>query len=271
MTRRSGYPAALLLAVCCACAPNQASETDPDAPPATAAGGQSASTVWQVSPFALLVDGAFRGVVTARDVAQHGNLGVGAADRIDGEFAVVNGRFYQFLANGRAVTPDPSLTIPFAIMTTWQGGRTLQLDSGQRYTAPLLPEIDRHLPTTDAFYALLITGTFSVVSARTFKCQNPPYRRLSPAMEDRYTIENVRGTMVGFREPRYVDSLSVPNYHLHFITTDRTPQRGGHVLGFTAGPDVTVQYSPRPHFTLYMPPNPAFTPPPPCPVTTEGA
>jgi acetolactate decarboxylase len=272
MNRRFLHAAMLLLAAGCASAANEpATSADPGAR-GTVVPQTSSTTVWQLSPFALLVDGGFRGVVTAREVAQHGDMGVGAADRLDGEIAVVNGRFYQFLAGGLAVAPDPTLTLPFAIMTKWNGGPSLTLDVGQQYTAPLLPAVDAHLPTTDAFYALVITGTFSVVQARTFKCQNPPYTRITSAMEDRFTVTNVQGTMVGFREPRYVDSLSVPNYHLHFITTNRTPQLGGHVLGFTAGPGVTLQYSLRPYFTVYMPPNPSFTPAPPCPPrTADGA
>lgn len=223
--------------------------------------------MWQVSPFAPLVDGAFRGVVTVEEARRHGDLGVGAADELDGEFAVVNGRFYQFLKGGRAVTPDPSLPLPFAIMTQWRGGDVapIQLDNGQRFDSARLAAIDALLPTTDAFYALVVTGTWSVVHARTFKCQRPPYKRLTAAAQDTFTLTQVKGTMVGYREPRYSDSLSVANYHLHFVSSD-LPEgpRGGHVLSFTAGPDVKLQYSVRPYFNLYLPRVSQAPPPDPC-------
>jgi acetolactate decarboxylase len=57
--------------------------------------------------------------------------------------------------------------------------------------------------------------------------------------------------MVGFRQPPYAASLSVPNYHLHFIDANGT--RGGHVIDFTTR-DVRLQVSVRPDFTLRMPP-----------------
>ncbi|HEX2080193.1 MAG TPA: acetolactate decarboxylase [Longimicrobium sp.] len=257
MTRPSVPAAALLLALCCACAPNQASapQASRDARQGEARGQASPSTtVWQVSPFALLVRGHFDGVVTAGEVRRHGDMGVGAADALDGEIAFVDGSVYQFMPGGRVQRPDPSLRIPFAIVTEWTGGASLRLPAGLQYAAPLLPDVDARLPTTNAFYALRLTGTWSVVRARTFRKQDRPYPPLGPAMADTFTFTNVQGTMVGFREPSYVDSLSVPDYHLHFVTADGT--RGGHVNGFTAR-DVLLQYSERPHFTLHMPPGAA--------------
>ncbi len=40
------------------------------------------------------------------------------------------------------------------------------------------------------------------------------------------------GTLVGFWAPEYSMALSVPGYHFHFISEDRTV--GGHVLGMRA-------------------------------------
>src|SRR5438874_459561 len=48
------------------------------------------------------------------------------------------------------------------------------------------------------------------------------------------TFENLDGEMVildGFWSPRYSSSFSIPEYHLHFISKDRT--KGGHVLDCT--------------------------------------
>ena len=90
--------------------------------------------------------------------------------------------------------------------------------------------------------------------ARTYRRQSRPYPQLDSASQDRYTLQNVRGTMVGFRQPAYAAGLSIPNYHLHFVNADRT--QGGHVLGFTAR-DVRLQASERRDYVLRMPPAPA--------------
>ncbi|MCI5168100.1 MAG: acetolactate decarboxylase [Candidatus Electrothrix sp. GM3_4] len=43
-------------------------------------------------------------------------------------------------------------------------------------------------------------------------------------------MENVTGTLVGFRCPLYVKGLNVPGDHFHFISDDYS--QGGHVLSF---------------------------------------
>jgi acetolactate decarboxylase len=58
------------------------------------------------------------------------------------------------------------------------------------------------------------------------------------ANQNLFELEDVVGTMVGFRFPDYAKGINVPGYHLHFVTADRT--RGGHVLGARTG-GVTVQ------------------------------
>src|SRR2546427_10223 len=43
-----------------------------------------------------------------------------------------------------------------------------------------------------------------------------------------FELEDVAGTMLGFRFPDYSEGIEVSGYHLHFISEDRA--RGGHVL-----------------------------------------
>jgi acetolactate decarboxylase len=58
-------------------------------------------------------------------------------------------------------------------------------------------------------------------------------------------MEEISGTIVGFRCPPFVKGINVPGYHLHFISDDRS--KGGHILSFqietgTAEIDVLDQY-----------------------------
>ncbi|MFC1497555.1 acetolactate decarboxylase [Verrucomicrobiota bacterium] len=43
-----------------------------------------------------------------------------------------------------------------------------------------------------------------------------------------FAMENIAGTIVGFKCPAYVKGINVPGYHLHFISSDKT--QGGHIL-----------------------------------------
>ena len=67
---------------------------------------------------------------------------------------------------------------------------------------------------------------------RSVPAQKRPYPPLKEVTSNQpeFDMDNVFGTIVGFRCPLYVNGINVPGYHLHFINGDRT--RGGHVLSF---------------------------------------
>jgi acetolactate decarboxylase len=46
-----------------------------------------------------------------------------------------------------------------------------------------------------------------------------------------FHFADIAGTLVGFRAPKYTKDLTVPGYHLHFLSADGGA--GGHVLAFT--------------------------------------
>ncbi|HST62608.1 MAG TPA: acetolactate decarboxylase [Longimicrobium sp.] len=219
---------------------------------ASAAPGAAAATIWQLAPAELLIQGGYDGILSVAEVQRHGDLGLAGADRLDGEMVLVDGQFYQFLASGQVVQPPSTMRLPFAEVTAWTGGRAIPVTPGLVYDDSSMPTLDSRLDL-NAFYAVRMEGAWDTLVVRTFRQQSKPYLPLDSAVHHQAvdTLVNVRGVMVGFRQPQYAKPMSLPNYHLHFITADRT--RGGHVLGFRAR-DVTMQVSERPEFTVHMPP-----------------
>lgn len=218
---------------------------------------QAAGTAWQLSPFALMEQGHYDGLMPAGAVKRNGDFGLGAADRLDGEMILVEGRFYRFAENGVVQRVPDLMMMPFAEVTFWRGGTRADVPRQAGYDV-LKSAVDAALPTPDAFYALRVEGAWDSVTARTYKLQtrrgNGTYPPLDSAASDTFTIRNARGVMVGFRQPSYAGALAVPNYHLHFINADST--LGGHVISFQSA-GVDVQFSERPDYTLRMPPPPA--------------
>lgn len=243
-----GFPraAALLAAGSLACA-------DPAPPPAASAGSDPARTVWQLSPFALLQAGVYDGTMTVDEVRRHGDLGLAAADELDGEMVMLDGRLYQFLASGQVAEAPGSMRLPFAEVTRWAGGRDVPVAAGQTFGAGGGGQI-RPPADTNAFHAVRMEGTWDEVVVRTFRRQGRPYPPLDSAVHHQAvdTLVNVRGTMAGFWQPAFARGLSVPGYHLHVLSDDRT--RGGHVLSFRAG-SVRMQVSERPAFIVHLPPD----------------
>lgn len=217
---------------------------------------QADGAVWQLSPFALLQQGHYDGVMPAGAVKRHGDLGLGAADRLDGEAILVDGRFYRFTENGVVQRIPDVLTMPFAEVAFWRGGTGVTLPRAVGYDA-FKAAVDSELPSLDAFYAVRVEGAWDSVQARTFKPQtrrDGRYPPLDSAAADTFIIRRTRGVMVGFRQPAYAPNMGVSGYHLHFINADST--LGGHVIDFQTN-GVAVQVSARPDYVVRMPPSPA--------------
>jgi acetolactate decarboxylase len=234
--------------------PSQTASADSAAPRDSAStSSSSTASVWQLAPVALLAQGGYDGIMPVSEVLRHGNLGLAGADALNGEMVLVDGRFYQFLASGQVVQPPDTMRLPFAAVTFWDGGRDVPVQPGLVYDVDSMPALDPLLPDTNAFYAVRMEGSWDTLVVRTFREQTRPYPPIHAAAQVVDTLVNVRGTLAGFRQPSYAAGLSLPDYHLHFISEDRT--RGGHVLAFTAR-QVRLQVSERAEFTVRMPPSP---------------
>jgi acetolactate decarboxylase len=233
-------------------------ESAADRPPQTASAdsgaspdsGSASASVWQLAPVAMLAQGAYDGIMPVSEVLRHGNLGLAGADALNGEMVLVDGRFYQFLASGQVVQPPDTMRLPFAAVTFWDGGRDVPVQPGLVYDVDSMPALDPLLPDTNAFYAVRMEGSWDTLVVRTFREQTRPYPPIHLAAQVVDTLVNVRGTLAGFRQPSYAAGLSLPDYHLHFVTEDHA--RGGHVLRFVAR-QARLQVSERPEFTVHMP------------------
>jgi len=189
--------------------------------------------LFQTSTLGALLEGVYDGHTTCGELKKHGDLGIGTFDALDGEMVVLGGNVYQVRADGKAYSPKDSLGTPFAVVTFFEPDKTLVLDSCRDYEE-LQEYLDSSLPTKNILYAIRIESTFNYIKTRSVPKQNKPYPRLVEVVKNQPTFEfhNVRGTIVGFRLPSYMDGINVPGYHLHFITEDRTA--GGHLLDCSA-------------------------------------
>jgi len=92
--------------------------------------------------------------------------------------------------------------------------------------------LDRKIEDRNVFWGIRVEGRFHAVTVGSVPAQSKPYAPLAQAVKDQavFHLEEVTGTLIGFRCPPYVKGINVPGYHLHFLSTDRLS--GGHVLDF---------------------------------------
>lgn len=192
-----------------------------------------AHAVFQTSTLASLLDGGYEGDVTFGELARHGNLGLGTLNGCDGEMIAVDGHFWRADTHGQISEIDPGARTPFAVLARFEPEHAFELGGeGEALDfETLCARIDEEVGHPEIVHAVRIDGWFTLLHLRSVPKQKPPYRPLADVVAEQrvFDLQQVNGTLVGFRFPDFGEGVEIAGYHLHFISADRT--RGGHVLG----------------------------------------
>jgi acetolactate decarboxylase len=188
--------------------------------------------LFQTSTVEALLEGAFDGDVTIREVLEHGDLGLGTLDHLDGELIVLDGRAWQATVDGTLVQPDVSSTTPYAVVVPFSPGEPVAV-RGPFGPSELEQRLGHRIKAAQRPTAIRIDGRFETMRVRSVPRQEPPYPRLADVIARQRVSElgDVSGSMVGFCFPDALDGIEMVGSHLHFATDDRS--RGGHVLNYT--------------------------------------
>lgn len=208
--------------------------------------------LFQASTIGALLDGAFDGDLSFAELAEHGDFGLGTLNGLDGEMIAVDGTFYRADVDGDLHPVPASAKTPFAVVTRFEPTVEGRID-GDLSHAELLERLDQLVPADAASCAVRLDGRFGLVRARSVPAQRPPYRSLTEVVAEQHVfeLEDVAGTMLGFRFPAWAEGIEVGGYHLHFVTEDR--RRGGHVLDSRAG-RVRARIDPSNDLHVELPP-----------------
>jgi len=185
-------------------------------------------TLYQVSTSIALVEGVYQAAVRVGTLLEHGDLGLGTFESLDGEMVIVDGRCFQVRSDGSVHECGDDALSPFAVVTRFAPDEAVMLPE-----CPDLAHLTRRfdaLRSSDNFiFALRVDGDFDYVHTRAM-CRTREGVPLvqAAAVQPEFEYRNVRGTLVGFWTPEYAKAFNVPGYHLHFVSDDRT--RGGHLL-----------------------------------------
>jgi len=188
------------------------------------------STLYQISTSSALVEGVYSGSVCSSVLLEHGDFGLGTFEDLDGEMVILDGQIYQVTDKVRLRTDD--FLVPFAAITPFRAAASFAIDNVACLKDAELA-YDQQRISDNLFYALRLDGIFETIHARAVHTVPQNTRLLDAAKtQSEFHFENIEGTLVGFWSPHYSSSFSIPGYHLHFISKDRT--KGGHVLDCTA-------------------------------------
>jgi acetolactate decarboxylase len=112
-------------------------------------------------------------------------------------------------------------------------------------------KIDQMVLSKNLIYAIEVSGHFGSVKARSVPKQEA-YRPLVDIAGDQteFLFSNVNGTLVGFWTPDFMASVTVPGYHLHFLSDDKA--KGGHLLDCSCS-SVVIKIQSIDQLTLDLP------------------
>lgn len=197
------------------------------------------------APIADLVKGLLHGHEQVGTALRHGNFGLGTLHMLDGEVVVLDGVAYQQTPEGTCNVVAPEALSPFMMVTRFDDCRAqhLRLD-GPLDLEGLQRKLGEILTTKNAFWAIKVSGSFSYLKCRAVRKQEVD-RPLIEVTREQAIIEwteAVEGTCVGFFSPQFIGhQLTVPGWHLHFISAEHTA--GGHCLGLSVADGSRIDVS----------------------------
>src|SRR5215467_391381 len=122
-------------------------------------------TLYQVSTATALVEGIYQGAVRVGTLREHGDLGLGTFEGLDGEMVVLDGQFFQVRSDGSVRECGDDVPSPFAVVRRFAPETQVSL--------PQCPDLS-HLTTRfdtlrhsdNIFFALRVDGHFDYVHTR---------------------------------------------------------------------------------------------------------
>lgn len=216
-------------------------------------------TIYQVALLQSLTQGYYDGIIKVSELKEHGDIGIGTFEGVNGEMIVLDGTVYQALGDGSVQEAADDETVPFSNVTFFDKDGSVELKDIKNVDA-LKGKLDSMVEKNgrNLFYFVKMNGTFDKMNVRSELKQEKPYKTLDKALETdqrEFNYENIKGTVVALYCPDYMDGLNTPGWHFHFISDDKT--KGGHLLdlSFTK---TTAEYDTTPEFDMYLSDNNDF-------------
>jgi alpha-acetolactate decarboxylase len=195
--------------------------------------------IYQYSLVNALMSGVSDSGITASQLVEKGNQGLGTFVRMDGELLLLDGTVYQLQAEGKVRVAEPEDQIPYAAATHFRSQQTVAVKLQTKDAIDgVLDRFNDH--ASNLFMSYRVEGRFTRLKCRTVKGQEYDGQPLGELGKKQFVAEyhDVEGTIVGFRSPAAWQGFFVAGEHMHFIDSER--KIGGHVLELQAEDEVAM-------------------------------
>lgn len=190
---------------------------------------EKGNALYLSAPVNSLMKGFYEQDTFIYDLKQYGDFGLGTFNKLDGEMLMLDGKVYRLGADGSTHDVDDDTRTPFACVTFFSPDLVEDFE-GDVDNAAFNSILESLIVSRNMLYAIRIDGVFRYVKVWSVqKHENYHPLEENEGGKDRpmFEFRDIRGTLAGFYVPRFIKSLSMPGFHLHFLTEDK--KRGGHL------------------------------------------
>ena len=219
------------------------------------------SCLYQVSTLQALMLGYIRNVISVGELLKHGDTGLGTFEDLNGEMIIIDGHCYRASFDGHMYEAYDDDGVPFAVTAGLKGVHVWDwndIDNIDSLMVMLNNKVDENFGL-NSMHIVRIDGDFALINARSElpskKAQHISLKELLSTTQHSFSFDNVKGSLICFYFPDYMESLNLPGWHFHFISEDRT--KGGHVFDLKIN-SCHVQMDKIARIELQLPTEPRF-------------
>lgn len=187
-----------------------------------------------------------------KSLHQHGDFGLGAPAKLDGELIMLNGKLYKTQYTGNTSPVSDADQTPYAVVCFFKAKQSYR-PGRQLNKAALFKYLDSVLTNTNGIYAIHISGNFKYIKTRAFPpVEQKPYVPLAAMLDRQHFFEfnTIKGDLVGYKLPVFMEGPHISGYHFHFLSADKSS--GGHIIDIIAD-GVTIEIDTLSSYTMELP------------------
>jgi acetolactate decarboxylase len=204
-----------------------------------------------------LIGGLYDGFYPFSELTKHGDFGLGAPDKLDGEIMIFRGKIYQTQYTGKTFQADVARQTPFSMVNFFRPDIKVTPQKALDKAA-LFQLLDSMLTNINGMYAIHVSGKFSYIKTRAFPpVQEHQHTPLADMLNLQHFFEfkDATGDLIGYRLPVFMDNTNISGYHFHYLSQKK--DAGGHIIDLKAE-DITIEIDILDSYTIKVPANKDF-------------
>jgi acetolactate decarboxylase len=203
------------------------------------------------------IGGLYDAYYPYKKLKQHGDFGLGAPAKLDGELIMLNGNLYQTQGTGKTTLMKDTGKTPYAVVCFFHANKVFK-PAKQMNKVALFHYLDSVLNKVNGIYAIHISGSFSYVKTRAFPpVGQKPYLPLAAMLDKQHFFEfhSTSGDLVGYKLPAFMEGPHISGYHFHFLSHSK--DQGGHLIDMVSD-NITIEVDVLNSYTIDLPQNDDF-------------